>query len=125
MTSGLFRQSVRSGIAGEVGIVVLRTANVCRSPMAAALLARRLATLGVTMRERSAGMIRETRHTRKHLGHGLVRDKDRLPLISSVIEGTTLGVRLHRSAWAVKQLKVADMNVVGSVDHRTVPRTLR
>jgi protein-tyrosine phosphatase len=42
---------------GEVGIVVLCTANVCRSPMAAALLARRLAALGVTAPVRSAGMI--------------------------------------------------------------------
>src|ERR1035441_8388778 len=42
---------------GEAGIVVLCTANVCRSPMAAPLLARRLATLGVTVPVRSAGMI--------------------------------------------------------------------
>jgi protein-tyrosine phosphatase len=42
---------------GEAGIVVLCTANVCRSPMAAALLARRLAALGVTVPVRSAGMI--------------------------------------------------------------------
>jgi len=42
---------------GEAGIVVLCTANVCRSPMAAALLARRLAALGVTVPIRSAGMI--------------------------------------------------------------------
>ena len=41
---------------GEAGIVVLCTANVCRSPMAAALLARRLAALGVTTPVRSAGM---------------------------------------------------------------------
>ena len=40
------------------GIVVLCTANVCRSPMAAALLARRLAMLGLTVPVRSAGMIR-------------------------------------------------------------------
>lgn len=39
------------------GIVVLCTANVCRSPMAAALLARRLAVLGVAVPVRSAGMI--------------------------------------------------------------------
>jgi protein-tyrosine phosphatase len=39
------------------GIVVLCTANVCRSPMAAALLARRLAMLGVTVPVRSAGMM--------------------------------------------------------------------
>lgn len=40
------------------GIVVLCTANVCRSPMAAALLARRLAMLGLTVPVRSAGIIR-------------------------------------------------------------------
>jgi protein-tyrosine phosphatase len=40
----------------EVGIVVLCTANICRSPMAAALLRRRLAALGVTVPVRSAGM---------------------------------------------------------------------
>jgi low molecular weight protein-tyrosine phosphatase len=39
------------------GIVVLCTANVCRSPMAAGLLARRLAVLGVTVPVHSAGMI--------------------------------------------------------------------
>jgi protein-tyrosine phosphatase len=42
---------------GNAGIVVLCTANVCRSPMAAALLARRLDALGVTVPVRSAGMI--------------------------------------------------------------------
>jgi protein-tyrosine phosphatase len=41
---------------GAAGIVVLCTANVCRSPMAAALLTRRLAALGVTVPVRSAGM---------------------------------------------------------------------
>jgi protein-tyrosine phosphatase len=40
------------------GIVVLCTANVCRSPMAAALLGRRLSGLGVAARVRSAGMLR-------------------------------------------------------------------
>jgi protein-tyrosine phosphatase len=42
---------------GATAIVVLCTANVCRSPMAAALLARRLSELGVTARVRSAGML--------------------------------------------------------------------
>jgi protein-tyrosine phosphatase len=42
---------------GEAGIVVLCTANVCRSPMAAALLGRRLAALGLSVPVRSAGMI--------------------------------------------------------------------
>jgi protein-tyrosine phosphatase len=40
------------------GVVVLCTANVCRSPMAAALLARRLSGLGVAARVRSGGMLR-------------------------------------------------------------------
>ncbi len=40
------------------GIVVLCTANVCRSPMAAALLARRLSGLSVAVRVRSGGMLR-------------------------------------------------------------------
>jgi protein-tyrosine phosphatase len=43
---------------GEAGVVILCTANVCRSPMAAALLTRRLAALGVTVPVRSAGMLR-------------------------------------------------------------------
>jgi protein-tyrosine phosphatase len=42
---------------GKAGIVVLCTANVCRSPMAAALLARRLAAFGMAVPVRSAGMI--------------------------------------------------------------------
>jgi protein-tyrosine phosphatase len=46
------------GDPDEASIVVLCTANVCRSPMAAALLARRLAALGVTVPVRSAGMLR-------------------------------------------------------------------
>ena len=41
------------------GIVVLCTANVCRSPMAAGLLVRRLSELGATARVRSAGMLRD------------------------------------------------------------------
>ena len=44
---------------GAVGIVVLCTANVCRSVMAAALLARRLSELGVAAHVRSAGMLRD------------------------------------------------------------------
>ncbi len=58
MTSGIFRPPMRSGIiVSAAGIVMLCTANVCRSPMAAALLARRLDELGVTVPVRSAGMI--------------------------------------------------------------------
>jgi len=40
------------------GVLVLCTANVCRSPMAAALLTRRLAALGAAEPVRSAGMTR-------------------------------------------------------------------
>jgi protein-tyrosine phosphatase len=43
--------------ADSFGIIVLCTANLCRSPMAAALFARRLSRLGVTVPVRSAGMI--------------------------------------------------------------------
>ena len=42
---------------GGAGIIMLCTANVCRSPMAAALLVRRLAAFSVTVPVRSAGMI--------------------------------------------------------------------
>ena len=58
MASGLVQAArAQRENPGEAGIVVLCTANVCRSPMAAALLARRLAALGVTVPVRSAGMI--------------------------------------------------------------------
>lgn len=52
------KKSAKGGDFGEAGIMVLCTANVCRSPMAAALLVRRLAVLGVSVPVRSAGMIR-------------------------------------------------------------------
>jgi protein-tyrosine phosphatase len=57
-------ECIRREMSGNIvmpdpdGIVVLCTANVCRSPMAAALLARRLSGLGVAARVRSAGMLR-------------------------------------------------------------------
>ena len=50
-------RSAKRDNADSLSIVVLCTANVCRSPMAAALLARRLAVLGVTVPVNSAGMI--------------------------------------------------------------------
>ena len=43
--------------ADSFGIMIVCTGNLCRSPMAAALLARRLAVLGVTVPVRSAGML--------------------------------------------------------------------
>jgi protein-tyrosine phosphatase len=57
-----FTESGQKAISGQAdtrgggSILVLCTANVCRSPMAAALLARRLAGLDVTVPVRSAGM---------------------------------------------------------------------
>jgi protein-tyrosine phosphatase len=50
---------VRQDDPDAAGIVVLCTANVCRSPMAAALLGQRLSELGVAARVRSAGMLRD------------------------------------------------------------------
>ena len=57
MASRIFRRR-DADTPAEPGILVLCTANVCRSAMAAPLLARRLAALGVTTPVRSAGMIR-------------------------------------------------------------------
>ena len=65
------------------GIVVLCTANVCRSPMAAALLARRLSELGVTARVRSAGMLRD--------------GDPPLPEVISVMAGYGIDLTAHRS----------------------------
>jgi protein-tyrosine phosphatase len=42
---------------GMTEVLVLCTANICRSPMAAALLTRRLAVLGSEVRVRSAGLL--------------------------------------------------------------------
>lgn len=68
---------------GETGILVLCTANVCRSPMAAALLARRLARLGVTVPVRSAGMA----------GHGEPPHAEAV----SVMAGYGIQIGSHRS----------------------------
>jgi protein-tyrosine phosphatase len=65
------------------GIVVLCTANVCRSPMAAALLARRLSGLGVAARVRSAGMLRG--------------GDPPLPEVISVMAGYGIDITGHRS----------------------------
>jgi protein-tyrosine phosphatase len=70
-------------IPDEAGILVLCTANVCRSPMAASLLARRLAALGVTVPVRSAGMIR--------------RGDPPLPEVISVMASYGIEIASHRS----------------------------
>ena len=64
-------------------IAVLCTANVCRSPMAAALLARRLSELGVSARVRSAGMLRG--------------GDPPLPEVISVMAGYGIDLAAHRS----------------------------
>ena len=64
-------------------IAVLCTANVCRSPMAAALLARRLSGLGVAARVRSAGMLRG--------------GDPPLPEVISVMAGYGIDLAAHRS----------------------------
>jgi protein-tyrosine phosphatase len=61
---GLMRMNETDDMPGRpadpehAGIVVLCTANVCRSPMAASLLGRRLGALGAAVPVRSAGMFR-------------------------------------------------------------------
>jgi protein-tyrosine phosphatase len=65
------------------GIVVLCTANVCRSPMAAALLARRLSELGAAARVRSAGMLRG--------------GDPPYPEVISVMAGYGIDIAAHRS----------------------------
>ncbi len=73
----------KRGDADAVSIVLLCTANVCRSPMAAGLLARRLSGLGVTARVRSAGM----------LSGGVPP----LPEVVSVMAGYGIDIAAHRS----------------------------
>jgi protein-tyrosine phosphatase len=68
---------------GDTSIVVLCTANVCRSPMAATLLGRRLAELGVAAPVRSAGMLSD--------GHPAP------PEVISVMAGYGIDVAGHRS----------------------------
>jgi protein-tyrosine phosphatase len=81
--------------AGRAGILVLCTANVCRSPMAAALLARRLGGLGVPVS--SAGM----------LGGG----SPALPEVVSAMAAHGLDVSAHRS----RAVQPADLAGAGLV----------
>jgi low molecular weight protein-tyrosine phosphatase len=66
-----------------VEVLVVCTANVCRSPMAEALLARRMSELGSDMTVRSAGM----------LGDG----NPPYPEVVSAMAGYGLDVSSHRS----------------------------
>jgi low molecular weight protein-tyrosine phosphatase len=67
----------------QAGVLVLCTANVCRSPMGAPLLARRLDRLGVTVPVRSAGM----------LADGMPPD----PAAVTVMAGYGIEIASHRS----------------------------
>jgi protein-tyrosine phosphatase len=78
-------------------IVVLCTANVCRSPMAAALLARRLSGLSVTARIRSAGTLRD--------------GDPPLPEVVSVMAGYGIDIAAHRGRVA----RAGDLAHVGLV----------
>src|ERR1700722_4782897 len=67
----------------QAGVLVLCTANVCRSPMATPLLARRLDWLGGTGPVRSAGM----------LGDGMPPD----PAAVTVMADYGIEIASHRS----------------------------
>src|SRR5579859_543047 len=73
-------------VTGKAGVLVLCTANVCRSPMAAALLTRRLSDMGVVLPVRSAGT--------------LGSDCPALPEVVSVMSGYGLDLSSHRSRTA-------------------------
>jgi protein-tyrosine phosphatase len=73
----------RQDPGSQAGVLVLCTANVCRSPMGAALLARRLDRLGVPVPVRSSGM----------LGDGVPPD----PAAVAVMAGYGIEIAPHRS----------------------------
>jgi len=79
-------QLARFGSGPRAGVLVLCTANVCRSPMAAPLLAGRLARLGETVPVRSAGMN----------GDGAPPD----PAAVTVMAGYGIDIASHRSRMA-------------------------
>ena len=85
-------------------ILVLCTANICRSPMAAALLARELAERGVGARVRSAGI----------LGSGVPPPAE----VVTVLAGQRLDVTGHRSRLvAVGDLERADLILAMARQH--------
>jgi protein-tyrosine phosphatase len=79
------------------GILVVCTANLCRSPMAAALLSRRLTALDVTVPVGSGGMLTD--------------DDPALPEVVAVMAGYGLDVERHRSRVA----RAADLAAAGLV----------
>jgi protein-tyrosine phosphatase len=86
------------------GIVVLCTANVCRSPMAAGLLAHRLSELGVTARVWSAGMLPG--------GDPPLRE------VVSVMAGYAIDITAHRSRVADRaDLARADLVLAMAREH--------
>jgi protein-tyrosine phosphatase len=87
----------RQGAADGAAVLVLCTANICRSPMAAALLTRRLTALGVTVPVLSAGMLRD--------------GEPALPEVISVMAARGLDAAWHRSHAA----SAADLAAAGLV----------
>src|SRR5712664_567262 len=70
-------------------ILVLCTANTCRSPMAQALLTRRLAGRGVAVSVRSAGMLGDGEQpppeaVRAMAGHGLDTESHRSHQVAAI-----------------------------------------
>ena len=94
----------RRGDVGVARIVVLCTANVCRSPMAATLLGRRLAEIGVTVQVHSAGMLRSGDPPH--------------PEVISVMAGYGIDIAAHRSRVAcAADLARADLVLAMARDH--------
>jgi protein-tyrosine phosphatase len=86
------------------GIAVLCTANVCRSPMAAGLLAQRLSEFGVTARVWSAGMLSD--------------GDPPLPEVVSVMAGYGIDIAAHRSRVAgAADLAHADLVLAMAREH--------
>ena len=83
--------------AAPAGILVVCTANVCRSPMTAAMLTRRLAVLGVTVPVSSAGLLDDGRPA--------------LPEVVSVMAGYGLDLSSHRS----RTVRPADLTAAALV----------
>jgi protein-tyrosine phosphatase len=85
-------------------VLILCTANVCRSPMAQALLADRLAALELTAAVRSGGMLGDGEPPR--------------PEATAVMAGYGLDIAAHRSRRATAEdLEAADLTLAMAREH--------
>jgi protein-tyrosine phosphatase len=85
-------------------VLVLCTANVCRSPMAEALLTRRLAALGLAASAASRGMLDDGRPAR--------------PEVITVMAGYGLDLASHRSRRVTAEdLEHADLTLAMAREH--------